>query len=520
MILAFFVLLLSAPSFSALPPDAQSYLNQIPEKKLTLPFVIQMAIQNAEAYRVIAYDQATATLEELGQVSSLTDTYLQAGTTYSDENSVKTNPFQPLRTKQWQWDVGLQKSWATGTQTKLGWVYDNNELEFDGSLGGFANTFLSQYKQSAVALELQQNLLKDSFGSAFRAKRSAARERAKAIQWKAREDIENLTLNFIVEYYKSWLLQQQVASVEEQVKRQERLLRVLRVRSQKGAVEKPDLLQVEALLVASQSRFQQVKADLSSQWERLVLSLDFPTSFLSVDPMDVPTTIDNPVPLSVRLCGSKEPVKSAQWHSLAQTKEGLDADLKAAKSESLPDLKLLAGYRGNSIDNQASTTFENVLKGRDDNGFGLGPTWNVGLRFVMPLENSASRALRAQKYVQMEQTAARLAMLEDDLSAQWSDVCRRLKVEVGNEASYQRVVDQQKMRVRGESTRFELGRVRVNQLVTAEDDLGSWEFAYQQKAVEVRQLAWQVQKLSGELYRQLSPVIETAMEANQNAKAD
>ncbi len=500
---------------AALTPEAISYLNKIPEKKLTLPFVIKTALENSDSYQILGLDFATAKLEEQGQVSSLTDTFFTAGTTYSDENSVKTNPFQPLRSKQWQWDVGLQKAWLSGTQTRMGWVYDNNEIELDSSLGGFGSTFLNQYKQSAFFLDIEQSLIKDSFGYALRKKLLGARKRAEAIQWKTREDVENVTMSFIVEYYKSWLMQQQVASLRDQLNRQKRLVQIMRSRSQKGAVEKPDLIQIEALLSATQTRYDLGKADLLNQWDKLVISLKLPIQFLELDPMEVPTSIDNPVPLSLRVCGQKEPSKTAQIHVLEKSLEGLDSDFKAAKNDGLPDLKLVAGYRGNSIENNASTTFENVLRGRDDNGFGLGPSWNVGLRFILPLENSLARAQQTQKFIQREQTAARLRLAVDDLNTQWKDMCRRLKVEVENEKNFIQVVAQQKKRVLAEEKRFSLGRIRVNQLVTAEDDLGQWEFSSQQKSIEVRQLAWLVQKHSGELYKNISPLLTSLFERDQ-----
>ena len=47
---------------------------------------------------------------------------------------------------------------------------------------------------------------------------------------------------------------------------------------------------------------------------------------------------------------------------------------------------------------------------------------------------------------------------------------------------YQNVVLEQKKRVKAQDRRFRLGRVSVNELVVAEDDLGSWQFQNQQKA--------------------------------------
>lgn len=511
-IIVFFVTVFCLQAHAVLPPEAQTYLNQLPEKKLTLSLVVQQAIGHADSYRLVGLDYATAHIEEQATIDPQTDTYLQAGGSYADDNSAKTNPFNPLRAKRWEWNVGLSKNWSSGTSTSVGWIYDTNRLQFDNSLGAFSNSFISEYKQSTAQVQLEQKLLKDSFGYSFRKRRKATRKRAEAIQWKTRDDLESLTIEMINTYYQAWLMQEQVTSVQDQVKRQERLVRIMTDRSKKGAVEKPDLIQMQALLAASRTRLTGVHSDLSNIWEQLVVSLKLPKSFLNVDPMDVPTAIDNPVPLGLRVCGQKEPSKTAAVHALEKQLEGLNADYKAAESDLLPDLKLLAGYRGNSIDGEASTTVRNVLRGRDDVGYGRGPAWNVGVQLNWPLSNSAARAQRAQKYVEREKVSSRLQMAVDNVKTQWRDTCRRLQAEYKNEQTFEKVVIQQKSRLKAEEKRFRLGRIRVDQLVTAEDDLGQWEFQSQQKAVEVRLLAWKVQKLSGELYRSIAPQVEKALD--------
>ena len=510
----FLIILVPSMTLAKLSPEAQNYLNKIPEKKLTLDFVIGTALRNAEAFRIAGYDYATAGLEELGQLDPATDTFFQGGASYGDDNSEKTSPFQALRAKKWDWSLGFTKGWSTGTQTSVDWIYDTNNLEFPAGLGSFGNSFVTNYKQSAAQVSLSQSLLKDSFGYSFRKKRLGARSRAKAIQWKTRNDIEALTLNFILQYYQSWFMQEQVRSLQAQAKRQARLVRILKKRSLKGAVEKPDLIQIEALLAATRVRLKDAVAQLASQWEQLVFSLKLPMSFLSVDPIEIPIVIDNPLPLSLRVCGQKEPIKTANIYSLEKSLEAVSADFKAAKNDSLPDLKLTAAYRGNSIDDKASETLQNVLKGSDDNGFGRGPSWNVGLKLKWSLDNSSARAMRTQKYIEKERITSRLSLAIDDLKSQWRDSCRRLNVQWANEKVYDNVVQEQKKRVKAEERRFRLGRIRVNQLVTAEDDLGQWELQSQQKKIESRQLAWQVQQLSGELYRKISPGVESLLKEN------
>jgi outer membrane protein TolC len=512
LLLFFAVILLSSLGLAALPPDAQAYLNKIPEKKLTLPFVIQTALQEAQAFRMLKYDYASAEIEAL-QVGSVTDTVLTGGANYVDDNSVKTNPFQPLRARTSEWSLGVAKSWLTGTTTSLRWVQDQNDLEF-ANLGAFGNSFITQFRQAAAEINLQQNLLKNSFGYATRAKLEAAERRGDSIQWKTRQKLEDTTMAFVDQYYGAWLLQQNVRNLQEQVARQKGLVKVLSGRARKGAIEKPDLIQIETLLATTQTNLFAVRNTLAERWDQLAISLGFPDSFLNVDPMDIPTSIDNPVPLSIRVCGHKEPHKTAEIQALEKALEGLEEDLKAANNMRLPELNLIAGYRGNSIDNRAAQNLQNVLAGRDEDGFGLGPTWNVGLQMKWALSNSEARAQQAQTYINHEKTAAQLQMATDNLRTEWRSLCRQLRSEWENEQRFRAIVSEQQKRVKANDRRFRLGRLDVGSLVDSENDLGAWQFSLHQKRVEVRTLAWRVQQYSGDMYRTLAPMIEPILEGD------
>ena len=118
---------------------------------------------NAEAYKVVGYNYATAGLEEREIFDAQTDYNMFSSVEYSDDNSAKTNPFQPLRGQKLEWSLGVSKKWSSGTNTTIQWVHDNNQLEFDSSLGGFSGSFINEYKQSAVVVQLEQNLLKATY---------------------------------------------------------------------------------------------------------------------------------------------------------------------------------------------------------------------------------------------------------------------------------------------------------------------------------------------------------------------
>ncbi len=511
-LLIFFFFLFHFQSVRAtLSPEAQTYLNKIPEKKLTIPFIIKAALKNSSAFKLLGYDYALVNSEEQSRFDSLTDTVLVGSTQYLDDNSVQTMPFRPLRTKNQQWSLGLEKKWETGTKTSLSWIQDDTNLEFGRNLGPFGNSFLRNFKQSAIRLQLEQNLLKDIFGYSFRNRRQGARHRAKALELKVRDDIENLILVFIGDFYRSWLLQKQVNTLKNRLQRQKKLLKILIRRSRKGAVEKPDLIGLQALMTSTSARLKLLKTDMTTRWETLIINLELPDLLLRVNAMDVPMKIDKPVTAALKVCDLENPEKTANIQALEKKLAAFDSDFKASKNESLPDLKLIAGYQGNSIDNSSSVNFRNVLRGFDDNGFGRGPAWNLGVKLFWPLNNSGARSQRTVQFIEKEKASAQLRIAKDNLKTKWRDKCRKLKVEKENLEVYRQMINQQRKRLAAEEKRFSLGRINVNQWVNAEDDLDQWEFNKNQKSVEIRQLAWEIQKISGEMYKNLSPFIEAMM---------
>ena len=129
-------------------------------QKLTLESVVSLALENADAYRVVGLDFVSAALEEQATIGAALDPTLVGAMDYQDDNSAKTNGFQPLRSKDYRWNLGVQKNWDTGTLTSLTWSQDRVDSQF-ADLGAMGDVFVTNYKQSAAVLALEQSLLKN-----------------------------------------------------------------------------------------------------------------------------------------------------------------------------------------------------------------------------------------------------------------------------------------------------------------------------------------------------------------------
>ena len=246
-------------------------------------------------------------------------------------------------------------------------------------------------------MQIQQNLLKDAFGYAYRKRLDAARKGGDALRWKTRGEIEDQTLKFIDIFYQAWLNQQQVFSLRAEVSRRKNLVKAMRRKFRKGVIGRPELIQIQAVLAQSETNLSRARNVLRFQWESLVKNLKLPSDFMNINPIEIPTVIDNPLPRGVRVCAQAEPQTTADIQALENENQSLASELNALSSDTWPDLKLVAGYSGNGINGSGQATVDQVFGARPPAGLsGLGPAWNVGLKLNWPLDNSINRAERVR----------------------------------------------------------------------------------------------------------------------------
>ena len=503
--------------WASLSPEAQRYINKLPNKEINLSFVIKEVLLSPEVSKSFGLQYLGSYLDELGR-RSYTDTLWTSRASYQDDQLARTTPFQLPRLENREWAVGLVQNWSTGTKTSLEWVQSRRRGELFPNLSrsNFSQGFLVNFNQSFASVRLEQSLLKDAFGQIYRNQLRASRQKGEAMRLKIQEEVEKKIVSITDLYYQSWLIQQQLLSLQLQVQGQKKLLAVTRRKKKKGAVEQADLLAVEVLLESTQVKEQQLRTQSHALWENLVTLLDLPKFFLEENPSDIPIKLDRPTEISLKLCSFPKTPRSARVKSLEKSVAATRLNFEAVKTSHLPDLKFILQYQGNGFgfDSNGWNSWDNVwsgVQGRRNPGRS-GYSWNTGLMLNWPLGHRKARLDQANQYMERERAEIELSRAKDEDENQWRNLCRRLKTEAKQKDTYKNLVQQQRQRLRAENRRFILGRIGVNQLVQVENDLWNWEFLSHQKAVEVRQVAWRVQSLSGDLYKKVAPLIQQIKE--------
>ncbi|MBY0386303.1 TolC family protein [bacterium] len=484
-----------------LPEEAQMYLNEIPNKQLTLEFVVARALSSADSFQVPVYETLRAE-SAYYSVVSFEDLKLKASYAYTNNQNEVFPIFLPNSSKGWQAMVGVEQYLSSGTAVSLEGTHSPRQ-------SGFASGVKGDVIESRMTVGLQQSLLGDFFGSAYRATKRSAEASKKALLLGAQTQLETTTLDLIGLYYQAWLKKELTLNWYETQKRKEKLARILQAQLKRGVVETSDVLQIENAASQANLEYIKTKRDLQNLWEQLVVNLKLPRSFLQVKAEEIPLVLDSPEAKSSELC-SRMSFTDLEKNSstIQQSNELVTAAFdkyKAQKQKLWPDLKFVGNYSVNSIEAdgtlsqpstssqaQASRTFDEV--GRLDH-----PSWTAGVQLSFPLQNRALKAQYLTAKADFEQARLRRSIVLGDLENKWNQTCTQLKIKKETRDTYKEISQKNKRRVEIDNRRFQVGRIKAFQWVQTEDDEANSSLLYKQAEVEVRQIAWDIQRQTGHM---------------------
>jgi outer membrane protein TolC len=480
------------------PPEAASYVNALPEHQLTLEQVVGQAVAQADIFQAHKSEAMRAESVEL-QTTSAEDTTLKSSYNFFDLKTDPLNPnFQTIRTSGWEARVGAQKYFSSGTNLSVEGVHGPQKLQYrtNPTIDVFA---------SSLNIGLTQSLWSDAFGKGYRSLRRAAESDRLSIESGMMRQIEASALDVINLFYQAWLKQQVAQNLLEGKERKDTLVRILRGQERRHVVETTELLQVEGLTLSTEAEYLNTKRDLQGSWEQLVINLKLPRSFMNVNAAEIPLVLDAPEEKSAKLCQrltfadlqkNSYQLKEADAATIAASER-----VKALESKLNPDLSLKANYMANGVDSSARETLRNI-QGRDF------PAINAGIYLTVPLQNRAARAIYLAAKANYEQLRYRKSILANDLEVQWTVLCQTLAQKRVTRDKYQQVNQKNKQRVNLQNRRFKMGRIRAMEWTQAEEDEAANYLKFQQAEVEVRLVAWEVQRQTGALSDFLRPLMK------------
>lgn len=472
-------------SFSAsgaLPPDAQRILNQLPGKVVTLDVVWARAMQSSDSFEQVASQKA---LEGAGALKSraVTDPRLTLQYNWSDNRHEVSNQFAPSDMKNSVYGLGLATLLPTGTGLNADLTTASNSL----SVAGFS----PNYYESKLTLSLTQNLWQDFFGEATRAQIRAGEWKDKAVRAGLEKSVEEWSLAIQNVFYDAWLAKMRAQAMAENTQRRRRLERIVRIKTQRGTSETPDLLQTRSAFLAAKVQEAEAVQALKDRWQGLVVTLKLPAHWIDIDPLLVPIELDDPIPSAWAKCESRKD----EWPAFSETEKAraeakaAEARYRAAQSMTRPDLELKLSAASNGIDTSArSPTFDEI---RDYSH----PAYYLGVQFTMPLLSRGEEADYRTALAEKIRTEAGARLAESNLKLDRLSSCSTLRRWREALVQLKEARENQIQRAKLDERRFEIGRTPIFSVVQAGDDATLADLNYRSGEAQARMAAWKVLRL-------------------------
>lgn len=487
----FSVLIAGVEGLSAAPSrqddSLEEILSQLPNRELSLDFILIAAMNYADSFQAIKTGLARKKIPERNARAPL-DPRLRVSGGYLYDETERSNSFEPQSIKAGRGVVGLDVPLSTGTYLSLEVEQSKNRVALPSSV--------IRYWETKGALGIRQSLLKDSFGWATRNAIEASRHQATAIESESLVSAEEFLLSIIDQFHQAWLSQRRLTTSEENLARRKKLLQGVRARLSRGAASEADFLQAESALLNAEVQLDQARLDLAEIWRSLILVLKLDQRFLEVDPLKIPLPLEDSFSEAEKLCKTlsveeiyKRDAKVLRAEGLRKSAEALRA---AARNRFLPQLDVVGKMGVGNNDGSFGTPIGDSLMGEN-------PEWSVGVEFSIPLAHRRERADLLEAEIQSRQAVSFFETAKTESVVRWRDACDQVSVDATRVKALEEIVKKQKRREVLENNRFQVGSVGVFAVVQAGDDLAGVEASWREAQVRLRREAWTIARMSGGL---------------------
>lgn len=355
---------------------------------------------------------------------------------------------------------GVRKPFSSGTVVTLQYSRRSDRIENPNFLGNPAGPNLLTAVQDVAQLEIEQSLLNNSFGLADRSEIKAEEYNLNATELETLENLEMSVLESLRLYWRAYVAHQNLQEALEARSRYQKLLAIVKSKSQLGYSKPGELSQVEAEL---ESRIQMVKLESQNYLNlidqlRTTLQLERAQEIVFTVPKDLPKVPNLKVPT----------LDSLREIQVFQAKlRASEMSLLATESRQTVSLKAFSTLRSVGFDQNSTTlSFDEMLSGnRTDN--------LVGMRFESFLLSSTldgeKQAARAQK--DLNETLLHRARLQ--ISDKIKAFERKVAAQFFVAESSQKLVQHRVRAAKELQKSFEQGRVDLDSAINAMNALES-----------------------------------------------
>lgn len=486
----FFFLVLQAQIYKT-PKKAIQLLNSLPQKSLTLDLILKKGLTSDNFEIIKLQNLEEEVLKHTAQIPF--DTYLSTSILQGNDKSASIRPGAPYNNRFINGSLKISRNFYTGASISLESNYKHNNL-YSTSFSQIGEDIHTQYHENKISLNIRQNLLKDTFGYSSRKTLQAIQIQKQNVQNKFSVNVENWSYKLIETFYTAWLLKSKVQVATANYKRQKRLRKITYLKFKRGTSKKSDLLQTQSAEKNSKQALSSAKQDLENIWRNLVIQLDFPKDWLSINPILIPIKLDQPIVKAIKAC-KKDLDLQSNWKVKSLTKQyrANQLSLSAAQNQMLPEVYLGLKLSSNAVNpNDQIQALKDSLQNKNQGLF-------VEIGASIPLGRYKEKSQLVKTIMNKNISQRRLSSLKKTLQSEWKNECLNISRLRKKKKELQLVKSMQKQRAVLEEKRFRIGKVPVFNNIQAGLDATISELAFKQSEVQLRLSAWKILKMNSKL---------------------
>lgn len=489
-----------------LPPDAMALLATMPGRTLTVPFVIQRAIEHSDAFRALKVQVGAFDAPVLSALSPL-DAQLQTTANLDWNRTQPTTPFGSTQQDTRTLTVGLSKAFRTGTAVALELRQTSYDLNFGPTFGS------SVANESMASVSVTQSLWRNSFGSAVRSAIESSEKTREGLRFQWSSQFDGTVASLANAYTNAWSSQAEVRNALDNLSRRARLVDIVERRLQRGVAEKSDALAARASRDQAVIQLDEKKRILKDQWWSLIDALKLPVAWKAIDALEIPMMPWEEIALSQQRClqtqRSYPAVVQAQFERAAA-----EASVEATRSQDRADFNVFGKLGGNGVllntSDRWGSRWGDALTLRN-------PLYAVGVQWTLPFDSSQQRAAVVEAQVRLMRAEVQLNQTTSQSRLRMESLCEELQSGQKALATQRKVTAQLKERADLDEQRFQRASLSVYNLIQAGDEFSAAQFQQHLFEVQLRRAAWSILQETG--IGNALPEVETVKQAWLGAEA-
>lgn len=448
----------------------------------SLDAYLQQVEKNNLTFQGSQHQKEAATLNAR-EADLMTSPSLFANAQHTYEAKKQINPPMKMDHVELQnYSFGIMQQFEFGAQGKLYYAIDRT-----GYVGSaFAPPARDSAYDARPVIELSVPLWQNLGGRTTKATAELARSQSEAQRYGAEAQSAGLLAQAEATYWRLAVAKDVVAIQQKALQQADAIRKYVTNRANKNLGDKADALQANALVAARQYELKR------AQNEEFAALHAFNVMRKSsvVEKVEGLDKIDFAKLKSIAVAGGRPGERADVKAAKAQAKLAA-ANATIQEDKYRPKLELFGSYAMNGQDRKYSEAVSDSFSSTD-------PTSAIGLRFSMPLNGSATSAVKRGAALASSAAEMQAEQQTYQQEADWQDLIRRVDEAKENLKLAQAIEDAQEAKLTSERQRLRQGRTTTYQVLMFEQDYSQAELAQTRAAAEILMLMPQIKLYENE----------------------